>query len=100
MPDRLWGIDPEHDGEGTGELEVICVGCRKPPEEISEYVIEAETFTADMTPEQFEANGPWTPLRFVQQEEGTYNPRNGHFACTACYIAMGQPSSPIGWVAP
>jgi hypothetical protein len=28
----------------------------------------------------------------VREEEGTYNPANGHFLCTHCYIAAGMPS--------
>jgi hypothetical protein len=95
MPDRLWGID-EPDLDTTA----ICVGCGKAPEELSEYVMEAEMLTNELTDPQLEIDGPMTPTKFVQQEEGTYNTENGHFACTACYIAMGQPSSPIGWVAP
>lgn len=31
--------------------------------------------------------------------DGTYNPDNGHFCCTMCYIRIGQPSSPFGWTA-
>jgi hypothetical protein len=64
-----------------------CIGCGKKPDEIAEYVDAAEA--NDMSPEQF-----------VEEEEGTYNPTNGHFACTVCYVAMGMPSSPHGWRAP
>lgn len=66
---------------------MICIGCNKAPAEIGEYV------------ELAEADGI-TPDEFVRSEEGTYNPENGHFACTSCYIAMGEPSSPRGWRAP
>lgn len=64
-----------------------CIGCGKSPDEIDEYVFYAQL--NDMT-----------PLDFVMTEEGTYNGENGHFACTDCYIKMGEPSSPQGWVAP
>lgn len=37
---------------------------------------------------------------WIRWNEGTYNPENGHFACTLCYIRIGQPSSPRGWTAP
>jgi hypothetical protein len=37
---------------------------------------------------------------YVWTEEGTLNVDNGHFACDACYIALGMPSSPTGWTAP
>ncbi len=65
----------------------ICIGCNKTPNEIEEYIemaIEEET----------------TPDEYVKREEGTYNRKNGHFACTSCYCNMGMPSSPKGWIAP
>lgn len=37
---------------------------------------------------------------YIRDEEGTYNPANGHFLCDSCYIAAGQPSSRKGWVCP
>ena len=71
------------------QLEIKCIGCGKPPEEIEEYIEAAED----------EAT---TPTLYVQREEGTYNRENGHFACTGCYMDMGCPSKPWpeGWVAP
>lgn len=69
-------------------IDVRCVRCLKTPDEIPEYVIMAE------------AEGYASPTQAVQMDEGTYNRENGHFACTECYIAMGQPSSPRGWKAP
>lgn len=65
----------------------VCIGCKKQPHEIEEYVdvaIECEI----------------TPAEFVRQEEVTFNPHNGHFLCTACYVLAGMPSSPRGWMAP
>jgi hypothetical protein len=66
-----------------------CIGCKKTPNELEEYV---------------EAAAPLgiTPEEYVRQEEGTYNRENGHFACTKCYIEMGQPSKqwPECWTAP
>lgn len=41
-----------------------------------------------------------TANEIVFLEEGTYNKKNGHFVCTECYIEMGMPSSPTGWIAP
>jgi hypothetical protein len=41
-----------------------------------------------------------TPDEYVRDEEGTYNPANGHFLCDECYIKAGQPSSPRGWRCP
>lgn len=46
------------------------------------------------------------PEMFVVAEEGTYNPENGHFLCTSCYIREGMPTEPRnpetgrGWVCP
>ena len=37
---------------------------------------------------------------YIRTEEGTYNPENGHFLCDDCYMAVGQPSSPRGWICP
>jgi hypothetical protein len=65
----------------------ICIGCNKHPDEIEEYV-------------EFAAMEEMTPDDYVRQEEGTYNQDNGHFTCTECYIKIGMPSSPRGWVAP
>ena len=37
-----------------------------------------------------------------RRSNDTYNPQNGHFTCTECYVAMGCPSGPLGkwWKAP
>ena len=65
----------------------ICTGCNRHPDEIEEYV-EA-------------AGDALTPDEYVVEEEGTYNPRNGHFLCTHCYIEAGMPTAPgPGWRAP
>ena len=67
--------------------EPMCFKCKKRPHEIEEYVEAAE------------AEGI-TPDEFVQIGEGTYNKKNGHFFCTDCYIEIGMPTKPGGWVAP
>ena len=54
------------------------------PDEIDEYIFASEE--EDVTPEEF-----------VLKFEGTYNPSNGKFACTECYIDMGMPVDPMGW---
>lgn len=67
-----------------------CIGCNKTPSEIAEYVGAAHD--ESMTPEAY-----------VREEEGTYNPATGRFACTDCYCNMGMPSLPAstgGWKAP
>lgn len=65
----------------------ICFRCGKPPDEIEEYIVAARE------------NG-MTPIQYVELEEGTYNRANGHFCCTECYIAIGEPTAPRGWLAP
>ena len=72
----------------TEELDITCQGCGRKPEEINEY-------SADMTGEC-----GMTPTEYVQAEEGTYNRHTGHFTCTDCYIKMGMPTSPTGWITP
>jgi hypothetical protein len=64
-----------------------CIGCFRHPAQIPEYVDAAED--TGLSPDQY-----------VREEEGTFNQINGHFTCTSCYIAMGEPSTPYGWVAP
>ena len=64
------------------------MGCKKIPAELEEYFLP-EIIGDDMTPDEY-----------VRAEEGTYNPDNGHFLCTPCYVAAGMPSSKYGWVCP
>lgn len=68
-----------------------CVRCHKTPEEIAEYISGA------LLESEFETI--ITPTVWMQQNEATYNPRVNKFACTECYIAMGQPVAPGGWKA-
>ena len=56
----------------------ICIGCHKEPNEIPEYVSMAKIERL-------------TPGEYVREQEGTYNPNNGHFWCTECYIREGMP---------
>ena len=71
----------------------ICIGCNRAPSDLEEYIEaskEARAGGEEITPEQY-----------VKLEEGTYNPENGHFLCTDCYIEKGMPTAPsIRWVAP
>lgn len=69
----------------------MCIGCNKHPEDIEEYSQEMIENVMGK---------PMSADDFVRLEEGTYNPENGHFTCTNCYVAAGMPSSPRGWVAP
>ena len=77
---RLFDRD---NGEGAAARAIAsvpglrCVGCGKAPAELTEYVDAAE-------------DGE-TPNEYVCREEGTYNPANGHFLCTSCYIKAGTP---------
>ncbi len=68
-------------------MKPICINCKKHPDELEEYIESAK-------------ENETTPDEFVRTEEGTYNPDNGHFVCTDCYIKIGMPSSSFGWVAP
>lgn len=70
-------------------IDPFCIGCNKRPIELDEYVDAA-------------AEESMEPDDYVRAEEGTYNPENGHFLCTGCYIKAGQPSLPYpdGWKAP
>ena len=72
----------------TPPRSLICIGCKKQPGAIAEYVEMARTEGYDSAAD------------FVEAEEGTFNSENGHFLCTECYIASGMPSSSHGWVAP
>lgn len=72
------------------EINPICTGCNKRPDEIEEYIEGA-------------AELEMTTDNYVKEEEGTYNPTNGHFLCTDCYIKAGMPSNPHpqpNWTAP
>lgn len=68
-------------------IDLLCIGCNKPPAELDEYSGVAEI--EDMSPDDY-----------VWEEEGTLNRENGHFLCTDCYVRAGMPSTPRGWVAP
>jgi len=71
-------------------MKPICTGCNKPADEIEEYIEGA-------------AENEMTVEQYVREEEGTYNPANGHFLCTSCYIKADMPSNPYpqrNWVAP
>jgi hypothetical protein len=71
-PDRPHLVDPK---------------CGRRPTQIREYVELAAEEGMDVDD-------------FVWTNEGTLNPANGHFLCTACYINAGQPSAPGGWKCP
>ena len=66
---------------------LVCLGCRKRPHELVEYVNAAR-------------DEGCSPVEYVWSEEGTLNRTNGHFLCTECYVTAGMPSSPHGWRAP
>jgi hypothetical protein len=71
-----------------------CILCGKRPEEIQEYVDQAAHENVQHPLEDV------TPSQWCAENEGTYNPANGHFACTEDYIKLGMPSAPGGWKAP
>lgn len=67
-----------------------CIRCKKKPGQFLEYREAARN-----------DHPPLSPDEFVRREEGTYNPENNLFACTECYIELGEPSLPgfRGWKA-
>jgi hypothetical protein len=70
-----------------------CFRCGKTPDELEEYVdlaIECTEFHDD----------DYTPDDVVRYEEGTFNSESNRFCCTMCYVAIGCPSGPTGWIAP
>lgn len=60
------------------QIKPLCIGCGKRPHEIEEYI--------EMAKEE-----EMTPVAVVRELEGTYNPSNGHFYCTNCYVEAGMP---------
>lgn len=64
----------------------ICTGCNTKASDLPEYIEQG-------------AENDMSAEAFVRSEEGTYNHVNGHFLCTACYIAAGMPTSRNGWIA-
>ena len=60
------------------KYEVKCKCCGQRPEEIIEYIVEADE--EGITPEQY-----------VVENEGTFNPKTGRFYCTSCYVKVGLP---------
>ena len=74
-----------------------CIRCFRTPDNIDEYIEAAKPEPSVI----LSAPPPYaSPDDYVRKEEGTYNPENGHFLCTSCYIDAGMPSRPGGWVAP
>lgn len=74
------------------EIQPICTGCNKTPEELEDF-------------EDWAEQGYVSPDHFCKEEEGTYNHANGHFLCMTCYIEQGMPANHYrgpgsGWVAP
>lgn len=81
-----------HASQISDNPQPFCIGCYKIPSEIDEYL------PASTNPDN--PSKGLHPDEYVKREEGTYNPKNGHFLCTACYVAVGMPTSPRGWKAP
>jgi hypothetical protein len=73
-----------------------CCRCLREGPEINEYVMQAWGECDEGSPEP----PPEVVEDYIWCNEGTLNRSNGLFACTSCYIAMGQPSSPSGWTPP
>lgn len=68
--------------------EPVCQGCFKKPHELPCYFAMTGSYSPELN------------ARYVRQEEGTYNPKNGHFLCDTCYIKAGCPTARGGWRCP
>lgn len=78
----------EAEAAAIADGEPYCFRCGRPASSFYEYV------------EMGKADGYLTAWQYVLNEEGTYNPDTNRFACDACYIAIGMPTTPRGWRAP
>lgn len=90
-------------GEQLGPTldEPTCIVCRVLAINLAEYEDAALGELPNAVPDAALTDGEKEKIRdFVRDEEGTYNAANGHFVCTPCYVKIGCPSSPTGWVAP
>lgn len=83
------GLTPE-EADRIADGEPYCFRCGKPASSFSEY---SDSWIDSQTSFTSRAD-------YVRQEEGTYNPETNRFACDVCYIAIGMPTGPYGWVAP
>jgi hypothetical protein len=79
----FYGICETQGGDRDHEhLDTVspCLGCKKMPSELSEYVTAARDSDYASADE------------FVKHEEGTYGIKGpGTFLCTPCYIEAGMP---------
>lgn len=76
--------------------EVTCGGCRRRPYQIPEYVEAASQQTSASLA------SPQAMDRYVQGNEGTFNPETNRFLCDECYVRAGTPSNQDGtpWTCP
>lgn len=74
-------------GPSLDPKQLVCIGCNKHPRDLEEY--QEMAIEEDISPESY-----------VWLYEGTINRKNGHFACTPCYVELGCPVAPKGWRAP
>lgn len=77
--------------QGDNPADPICIGCACRPYQLDEY--------RDAMDDPAGASDAEV-IAYAIANEGTYNPANGHFLCSLCYIANGMPSSPRGWRCP
>ncbi len=64
-----------------------CKRCGKRADQLEEYITAA-------------SERGISAAEYVRFEEGTYNSKTGYFTCTPCYVKIGCPTSPEGWVTP
>ena len=86
---RIGLTTEERDRIADGEP--YCFRCGKPASSFGAYCDD-----------DGECGGPpyEDAVTYVREDEGTYNEETNRFACDECYIAIGQPSTRRGWVAP
>ena len=63
-------------------MRICCKICDRTPDEIDYYIDQAKSESNDKR--------TYTPDD-IAREDGTYNPRTGHFYCFQCYIKIGMP---------
>ena len=84
MPSPPEPYDP-YCGRFAADMPELDYGWAESPEHLAEYDEDSRRVERAL---------------FVREGDGTYNRKTGHFACMGCYIALGMPSSRVGWVAP
>ncbi len=65
----------------------VCAGCNTRAADIVDY-------------QELGRDAGMSAAEYVLHEEGTLNTKTGKFLCDPCYIKLGMPTAPGGWVVP